>query len=156
MYRDILLLKLETGIRIGEVIGLTWERCDLAAGWVYFGKHDNKSKRPRTVALSVKAVELISKQPKYKQWVFLNKGDKVKYQTFIKAFHKARIKAGVGHCTPHDFRRTFGYRKRRGGVELDALQAQFGHKSRTTTERVYARVDQERARESVLAYGKAL
>jgi integrase len=150
-YRDILNIILDTGMRIGEVINLTWDRVDLVNQWITLESKDNKSRRFRKVALSVRAADIISKQEKSSGKVF-----NVRYDTFRQAFHRARIKAGVAHCTPHDFRRTFGYRRRRAGVDLDALQAQFGHKSRETTERIYAKVDESKARQAVLSCGQAL
>lgn len=155
VYRDVLLVMLESGMRIGEVTGLTWDRVDLKTGWVSFGKLDNKSRRPRKVALSDKAVEIMSKQPRTRQWVFVNRGAQVRYQAFWRAFEKAKEKVAPD-CTSHDFRRTYGYRARRAGVDLDDLQVQLGHKSRSTTERIYAKLDEERARNAVLVRGKAI
>jgi len=156
IYRDILLVMLDTGMRGGEVINLTWGRVDIEGGWALFGKMDNKSRKPRRAALSDRAIEIIRKQPKGHDRVFTRKGDIVRYQGFIKAFHKARKAANIEHCTPHDFRRTFGYRRRRDEVPLDWLQKQLGHQSIVTTEKIYAKLDDDKARGAVISHGKAL
>lgn len=149
-YRDVLTVILETGMRVGEVINLTWDRIDAPGRWVMLDTMDNKSRRFRKVALSERALEVLLRQKGAR------KPFTVRYDSFIRAFHRSRERGGVSHCTPHDFRRTFGYRRRRAGVDLDSLQAQFGHKSRETTERVYARVDESKARQAVLSSGMAL
>ncbi len=156
IYKEILIVMVECGMRRGELDTLKRDQVyrDSDGWWI---KLRFKSNKWRKVALSPLALRTIQKQPKRSDYVFTNKkGESVKYQTFIKAFHRAREKAKVDHCTPHDFRRTFGYRKRRGGAELDDLQAQYGHASRSTTERVYAKVDERKSQNAVLACGKAL
>lgn len=156
VYRDVLLVMLESGMRVGEVIGMTWDRVDIRGGWLTLGKADNKSRRMRKVALSDRAVEIIHKQPKVSAYVFTDDGQKIRYCTFWCALKVAKQRAGADDCTSHDFRRTFGRRARRAGAELDDLQVQLGHKSRVTTERVYAQLDEQRARNAVLISGKAI
>lgn len=156
-YKDICLLILETGMRASEALNLEWDRVDTDGGWFSFkegeltGTGGSKSQRADRAALSTRAKEIILKQPKTGPKVF----GRVPYYLFRRAFQRARKAAGVAHCTPHDLRRTLGYRLRANGVSLDAIQVQLRHASYVTTERVYAQAQPEKALEVLRVLNRA-
>lgn len=153
-WRDMCAFILETAMRDGEVINLEWSRVNIQAGILTFAKDKDtrdggsKSGRNDRVLLTEAAKAIIERQPRG-QYVFTRKGNRIRYQTFIKAWHEARVKAGVEHCTPHDLRRTVGYRLRAAGIPLDSIQVFMRHSSASITERVYAVAGPEKAEAAV-------
>lgn len=153
-WRDVCAFILETAMRDGEVINLEWERVNLSGGYITFRPDadtrngGSKSKRGDRVYLTDEAKAIIERQPGG-QYVFTRKENRIRYQTFWRAWNDARIKAGVERCTPHDLRRTVGYKLRAAGVSLDAIQSYLRHASARTTEQVYAGVKPEKAMDAV-------
>lgn len=96
----IFLLALETGMRAGEVCGLTWDRVHLDLKKVYL--HTTKNGRPREVPLSKRAIELLQQmQDINDDKVFI-----LETSTLDAYFRKARKQAGLEGFTFHDTRHT--------------------------------------------------
>jgi integrase len=85
----VFLLALETGMRAGEVCGLTWDRVFLVQKKVYL--HITKNGRPREVPLSKRAIELLQQM----QQVNDTKVFAVEVPTLDAYFRKAKKQAGV-------------------------------------------------------------
>lgn len=96
----IFLLALETGMRAGEICGLTWDRVHLDLKKVYL--HTTKNGRPREVPLSKKAIELLQQMQQINDGkVFI-----LEVSTLDAYFRKARKQAGLEGFTFHDTRHT--------------------------------------------------
>jgi len=93
-------LALETAMRKGEILNLTWENVHLDRRFVHLP--DTKTGKPRNVPLSTKAIELLTLMvPKQSGRVFvINSG------SFDTLFRKLRKKAKVSGFTFHDTRHT--------------------------------------------------
>jgi len=96
----IFLLALETGMRAGEICGLTWDRVFLEHKKVYL--HITKNGRPREVPLSKRAIELLQQM----QQVNDGKVFAVEVSTLDAYFRKAKKQAGLDGFTFHDARHT--------------------------------------------------
>lgn len=98
--RVVFLLALETGMRMSEICGLTWDRCRLDQNYLYLDK--TKNGRPRQVPLSKRAVELItSMKDKHTIKVFDYKAQNASVE-----FGRARLRANLCGFTFHDSRHT--------------------------------------------------
>lgn len=148
--RDMLLLYLETGMRVNELRLLTRDRVDLEAGVIDFNPAQHKSGTFAGIALTDEAVAIIKRQPEVCQFVFSAKGKGVTEAHWRHQWTRARKAAGCMDLQARDLRRTalVRWRKRFG---LEATQAQARHSSRKTTEQVYARSSVEIALDAVRA-----
>lgn len=96
----IFLLALETGMRLGEICNLTWDRCRIDQSYVYLDK--TKNGRPREVPLSKAAIILIeSMKSKHDKNVFNYPSSRASTE-----FVKARLSANLFGFTFHDTRHT--------------------------------------------------
>jgi integrase len=94
------LLALETGMRAGELCGLTWDRVHIDRRMVYL--HTTKNGKPREVPLSLAAIELLQLIDGVNDGnVFI-----MSSQTLDAYFRKARKNAGLDGFTFHDARHT--------------------------------------------------
>lgn len=142
--RDIVEFILETGLRKGEVLNLEWHQ--IKDDVILFNPEDHKSGNYSASVLSRKALEIINRQPSSFDKVFTVNGSPIRKDWLRHKWEKARNAANVKYLTIHDLRRTFGYRARKNGASIDAIQKQLRHAQRETTEKVYARADVELAR----------
>lgn len=159
-YRDMVEVMLECGFRPGELCHLTWDRIEGNRVIFHGGRVTNeggqKSRRQSRVGLTERALGIIRRQPLSGPFVFHRDGARIKHNALLKAWHNARKQALVPHCTPHDSRRTWGKRLRRGGTDLDAIQAQARITTQAIAETVYAALDEERAMDAITGAKVAL
>jgi integrase len=67
----LLLICWDTGERIGGVLGLTWDCCDLTEGWVTFRAESRKGGREdNTMRIAADTIEALSKLPRSGRRVF--------------------------------------------------------------------------------------
>lgn len=140
--RDRLLFRLvyETGMRIGEALGLYVEDLDLTADdehVVVRGKGNSQ----RNVLLDnprlVKQLRDYLKHMGYKHGPLFRatknaRGDALRYQSVHERWVNYCERAGV-HCTLHQLRHTHATEMVNGGVSLATVRKRLGHKSMQTT-----------------------
>lgn len=98
--KDIFLLAIETGMRQAEICGLTWDRVYLDQRFVKLLV--TKNGKPREVALSQKALDILSKRSGEKSGSVFN----ISPLEVSTEFMKIRIAAGMYGFTFHDTRHT--------------------------------------------------
>ena len=64
---DFIVLALNTGMRKGEMLGLTWDRVDLGQGMVYLRDRDQKNGKHGSIPLNDDAVEALKLRLEFKQ-----------------------------------------------------------------------------------------
>jgi integrase len=128
----IVTLALNTGMRKGEILGLEWERVDLAADYGLSARltlYRTKSGKPRGVPLNRAAIDALTALAKPEQRVgriFTKRNDRAWGQirtVFTTALTRACIKAFRFHDLRHTFASHFVMR----GGSLRALQEILGH-----------------------------
>jgi integrase len=162
--RALYRFALMTGMRQGELFGLTWQRVSLTEGRVYvreqyqaaFGTTAPKSQRSlRTVEIPDEAVELLGALwkaqggPDGDVLVFPGANGPRHFKTTLTRLYASMESAGVArsgeHLEPptsklrtfHSFRHTFARIALERGVELTWLSRQLGHSSASFTEQRY-------------------
>jgi integrase len=149
--RNLALFGLNTGMRLGEILSLTWKGGDLfrKTATVFRSKNNEK----RTIPLNEAAFELL----KAKREVRSIKTDLVfhtKTHTAIdecnvgRAFRIALKRAGIQDFRFHDLRHTFATRMVQAGKDLYKVQVLLGHKTPIMTQR-YAHHYPESLRDGV-------
>lgn len=154
--RDMVLLYLETAMRVTELRVLRLEQCDFERCVIEFEPDEHKSGTYAAIALTDAAIDIIRRQPKVEgsPYVFHVDRQPVSEPWFRYQWERARDVAGCPDLQTRDLRRTAltNIRRQHG---LEAAQAQARHANRKTTERVYARPSVEVALQALRSTSKS-
>lgn len=126
----LVIIALETAMRRGELLSLTWGNVHLDKRYAYLP--DTKNGRPRYVPLSTKALETLAALPKQSERVF-----PIEPQTVAAAFMKAVKRAGLHDFRFHDIRHTAASRMSAKLPNVIELAAVTGHSSLQMLKRYY-------------------
>jgi integrase len=122
-----------TGMREGEILGLTWEKVDLKGGFIRLQAEDTKTREGRTIPLnfSMELLDLFKNLFKvrslHSSQVFLRKGEPIRCMR--EAFKTACQDAGIQGFRFHDFRHTAITNMRRAGIDHLTIMWISGHKT---------------------------
>ncbi|MDA2909796.1 tyrosine-type recombinase/integrase [Nitrospiraceae bacterium AH_259_D15_M11_P09] len=129
--RPILLVAYHLGLRLGEILRLTWDKVDLARGFLKLRAEDTKTKEARLVPLTPEVRSALADLSKVRRLdtsrVFLYQGKSV--QEIKKAFKRAVLAAGIENLRFHDLRHCAATNLRRAGVDTMTAMRIIGHKS---------------------------
>ena len=125
--RPIVEVALNTGMRLGEILGLKWRDIDFQRGIIYLYKTKNGEKRELPMNEVVK--KALAGLPRYEmsEFVFCYK-DGTPRRDIRGSFLTALTKSGIKDFHFHDLRHTFASHLVMGGVDLNTLRELLGHK----------------------------
>lgn len=129
--KPIILIAYHLGMRLGEILKLTWDRVDLERGFIRLAARDTKTGKPRLVPMTPAIQRTLQELAKVKSLmtnrVFLYKG---KPLGEVKTAVKTAIKrAGIQDFRFHDLRHCAATNLRRAGVDTVTAMKIVGHKS---------------------------
>jgi site-specific recombinase XerD len=169
--RDRLLfaLLLDTGVRIGEALGLRHEDVEIAEQHVTIVARDNdnraraKGGRTRVIPASPELMRLYADylHREYgaldSDYVFVNlwaepRGHPLAYPAVYDLVGRLRRRTGVAFG-PHHFRHTYATWLLRRGAGMESVKQLLGHASITTTIDTYGHLTVEDARKTLAAAG---
>jgi integrase len=139
---DIILLAAMTGLRRGELLGLTWEDVDLKQGTLLVHStigHTTKGGKIRLIPMNTAVRQLFERLPKTEGPIFIGerggwkRGDFV-CRSFKKAIRNCKLDTKLHF---HSLRHTFASLLVKEGVSLYHVQRLLGHSSSRVTE-IYA------------------
>lgn len=149
--RELMLFAIHTGMRMGEILGLTWAGVDLFRRTVTVFRSKNGERR--TIPLNQTALELL--KHKYgsrsveTELVFPSEAQtRLNASNISRSLNLALEKAKMTDFHFHDLRHTCATRMVQGGVDLYKVQRLLGHKSPIMTQR-YAHHYPESLRDGV-------
>lgn len=154
--RPIVTMALNTGMRRGEILGLTWDRVDLKHGFILLGDNNVKSGRGRQIPIN--KVLMATLKPLYLKrspevpYLFPTPSGKP-YATINTAFKKACDAAGIKDFHFHDLRHTFASQAVMNGADLASVQKLLGHSTITMTMR-YSHLSQNHLSKTVDLLGE--
>ena len=126
----VVVLALSTGMRQGEIMGLTWEDVDLHQGRATL--HETKNGERRVVPLSGKALELLKEHSKVRRLdtalLFPSKNPK-KPVDLRAPWEAALKKAGIEDFRFHDLRHSAASYLAMNGASLAEIAEVLGHKT---------------------------
>ena len=149
--RDVVQFALGTGMRMGEILSLSWRGVDLTRRTVMVFQSKNGERR--TIPLNQTVLSLIKERGTLRSLstdlVFPSKTHtSLESGHLRRAFRLALKKARIEEFHFHDLRHTFATRLVQAGVELYKVQRLLGHKSPMMTQR-YAHHYPESLRDGV-------
>lgn len=172
-FESVYLVDVFTGMRQGEILGLTWADVDFKGGYIHVRKQLQKERKKggeyRRVALkndrvrSIKPAPFVmdilkAEQRKQKEWrlkaggawdnsmnlVFTNEmGRYQSASTVYKDFKRVVQSIEAGGVRFHDVRHTFALLRLQTGANIKTLQHEMGHATSAFTLDVYGHVSEE-------------
>ncbi len=173
---------LQTGLRMGELIGLKWSDIDFRKRVVHIQRSmeyrysvgewrigEPKSKAGyRDVPLTEEAIAILENQREklktikviniqFKDFVFLSRtGEPTKNSAYDTTLSKLCDKAGIEHFSMHTLRHTMATRCIEGGMRPKTLQVILGHSNVGITMNLYVHVTEDERVKEVERIEKAL
>ncbi len=169
--RFLLVLLSETGLRIGEALGLRHEDLRLRAGEVRVVPRESNVNAARVKGLKARTVpagaEVFDAYADYMEseygtldcdYVFVNLfrpplGAPMTRSAVADLAARLRKRTGVGHFTPHVLRHSWATRLLRAKVPIEVVAELLGHSSSQVTEQIYAHLTVEDHREVLVSAG---
>jgi integrase len=107
--KSVVKLTIDTGMRRGEILKLTWGMIDLKEWGIRLTPEICKTKEGRFVPLNLALVEMFKAMPRGLPGVsvFTHKGKPITGSTIRVGFEIACKRAGIENLTFHDLRHTF-------------------------------------------------
>ena len=128
--KPILLIAYHLGMRLGEILGLTWDRVDVKRGFITLSACDTKNGESRLVPMIPKVREALMEMSKVRSLltsnVFLYRGRSL--GSVKKTFNNALKEAGISGFRFHDLRHCAATNLRRAGVDTVTAMKIVGHK----------------------------
>jgi integrase len=135
--REVIVVGLNTGMSLEELINLKWQNIDLFRRTLISTRE--KSDVTRTIPLNQTLLALLKGKSKIQSisgYVFYNKANNKLDRWKLKTqFNKAVSDARISHFRFHDLRHTFATRLVQSGVDLYKVSKLLGHKDISTTQR---------------------
>lgn len=145
--KPVLLCAYHTGMRRGEVLGLTWDRVDLKAGFLRLREMDTKTSESRVIPIGRELGEVLrclplalDPQGNRVLFVFTRNGQRIK--SIREVFARVCQEAGLANFVFHDLRHTATTNLRRAGVDALTAMKITGHKTLAVFKR-YNTIDEQ-------------
>jgi len=142
----IISTALNTGMRKGEILALTWNQIDLRQRLIKVIK--TKSGEDREIPINNVLFELLKGLKKNSDYVFINSKTSKPFKSVQHSFKNACHRAGIKNMRFHDLRHSFASRLIQKGCDIETLRAILGHYSITVTER-YIHTDRDQKQKAV-------
>lgn len=158
--RDLLLLGVNTGIRISALLSLKWGQIDWPAGLIRVRAATSKSGRPYEVPMSPTAHDVLFRRDAIRkdtsELIFFNP-ETGRHYTPRTSFERIRAlveKTGVSNHGDynHVMRRSFATIALNDGVPMEIVQRCLDHSTMAQTERAYAHVLAKRLKEGMAGF----
>lgn len=149
--KQIIIFSLNTGLRLGELIGLEWSRVDFSNKNILID--NSKNGEQRTIPLNKYALDVVTQRSRVRSlkcdYVFINRyGGKINPNSLRDAFRKILRKVEIDDFRLHDLRHSFATRLTQSDVDLYKISKLLGHKDIKMTQR-YAHHCPDSLREGV-------
>lgn len=144
----ILIVALNTGMRRGEILNLTWDRVDLKQRLIQVV--NTKSGRNRTIPVNSALFKLLSelKMDRKNEYLFPNPQTDLPFRTVRRSFKNACRSAKIEGLRFHDLRHTFASRLIELGIDIIRVKELLGHSTVKITER-YTHSNSEERKKAV-------
>ncbi len=150
--RTILAVALHAGMRLGEILGLTWTQVDFKKGLIHVERTKSGLSRLVPINSSLYGVLAAARGQNDSPLVFLNVKTQRPLGSVKTAFLAACRRAGITGLRFHDLRHTFASRLIESGADIITVKELLGHSSVKITERyTHSQSEQKRSAVALLA-----
>lgn len=149
--KNIVLFAVNTGLRLMELITLSWTQINLEKKYLMLDNigYLTKSKRSRSIPLNTTAIEVLQRMQVKNGLVFSVNGNQIKPDWLSKRFKKYVRAAGVNsNLNFHSLRHTFASWLVQRGVSIYIVSKLLGHADIKTTQ-IYSHLRTEDLRSSI-------
>ena len=160
--KPIALTAYLTGMRRGEILGLTWDRVDLETGIVDLREEQTKTEEPRMLYLNslpeLRKVFLeaaLKRRPGQDEVFTRSDGEPISKEYMARLFKKACNEAKTPVYRFHDLRHTFNTNMVKAGVQKSVIMRLTGHKTLAMFLR-YSHLDREQSESALESLGELL
>jgi integrase len=129
---QIVIVALNTGMRLGEILGLKWENIRLDQGKIEI-KH-TKNGEDRSIPINSSLRTMLKSMPHENEFLFVNREGK-RIGSIKTAWWNALKKAGIDNFRFHDLRHTVATRLAQANVPESVIAMILGHKRASITSR---------------------
>jgi excisionase family DNA binding protein len=147
--RSILVIGLNSGLRVGEILRLRWQDIDMEARKISILQ--TKAGKPRIAFINtplLHELERMRSENGKADYLFFNEKTKKPLSRVSRSFLTACKKAGVENFRIHDCRRSFISRLLQKGADVETVRSLAGHSSLAMVQR-YAHSQDETKRKAV-------
>jgi integrase len=138
--KPIVITALNTGMRRGEILNLTWNNLDLQNGFILLDQTKNGERREIPINSTLRGTfEDLFRGTKERPrridvpWVFYYPSTGRPYQSLKRSFASACRRAKIKDFRFHDLRHCFASHLVMAGVDLTTVRELLGHKTLTMT-----------------------
>ncbi len=131
--KPIVITALNSGMRRGEILSLTWDRVDLRHGFILLDRTKNGERREIPINKTLRAALQGLTRRLDISYVFYDPQTGKAYHDVKKSFHTALKRVGIRDFHFHDLRHTFASHLVMAGVDLTTVKELLGHKTLTMT-----------------------
>jgi integrase len=143
----MIIVALNTGMRLGEILSLTWDRVDFERGVITVERSKNDGVRHipinKQLTEELEAVKLIATG----KYVF-SKSTGEPFKDIKNGFWSTLRRSGIRKCRFHDLRHTFASHLVMNGTDITTVKELLGHKTISMTMR-YAHLSKEHKQQAV-------
>ncbi len=137
--KDLVIFAVNTGLRQMELITLEWNQINFKDRYLILDNHNHitKSKKIRTVPLSIKAMQILSEREikKHGEIIFTLNGRPISQDFISHKFRSYILEAGINpKLNFHSLRHTFASWLVQRGVSIYEVSKLLGHSSISVTE----------------------
>jgi len=152
--KPIVITALNTGMRKGEILALTWDDVDFRRGQILVRHSKNGESRILEMnSLLSETLRQTRKRPQFPQ-VFLGRNGRPA-KSIRSAFKNACLRAGISDFRFHDLRHTFASHLVMNGTSITTVKELLGHKTLQMTLR-YSHLSQSHKKDAVESVGAIL
>lgn len=138
--RPIVICALHTGMRKGEILGLTWDRVDLKHGFILLDNTKNGERREIPINATLReALSQLYQGTKERPrridipFAFYNPTTRMPYEDIQRQFTTVCRRAKISNFHFHDLRHTFASHLVMAGQDITTVKELLGHKTLTMT-----------------------
>lgn len=126
--KSIVIVALNTGMRLGEILGIKWQDIDIKRGVIHLYTTKNGGKREIPINEQVKTALIRTRKHPQSEYVFC-KRDGSRLRDIRTSFFTALEKSGIKNFHFHDLRHSFASHLVMSGIDLNTVRELLGHKS---------------------------
>ena len=181
MWRAMLFILADGGLRRGEACAIRWADVDFSSGRIHIvnnaqytegtGTYDTntKSKKNRDVFVSRKVIEVLKEWKAFQKEVIVGQGlpapkhvfthldgKRINPQAPTAYFRKFGEKYGIEGCHPHKFRHTMATMMIQQGADVKTVSEKLGHTSVEITLKLYVHTNEEAQKNANQKYSSLL